>query len=122
MDATGRLFEPMRACVPAMAGQIDAAAERELVVDHNDFLMMRATDGVVVVEAEPHAARGSPAEPPSRERIALERVERGVVPNQNVAAKLWAPTGYEDEQIAESGRRVGNGPWLEINSCGDIPA
>jgi hypothetical protein len=26
--------------VPAMAGQIDAAAERELVVDDNDLLMV----------------------------------------------------------------------------------
>ena len=102
-----RFLEPVRARVPAMAGQIDAAAERELVVDDDDLLMVRAADGMAIVEAEPDAARHPPAEPPSRERIALERVERAVVPGQDVAAQVRAPAGDEREQLVEPRRRVG---------------
>ena len=97
------LLEPMRARVPAMAGQIDAAAERELIVDDDDLLMVDAADGMAVVEAEPDASRHAPAEPPSRERIALERVERGVVPGQDVAAKARSPPRDVREQLDRAG-------------------
>ena len=45
----------MRARVPAMAGQIDAAAERQLIVDHDDLLMVAGADGMTIVEPESDA-------------------------------------------------------------------
>ena len=35
-----RFVGPVRARVPPVAGEIDAAAERQLIVDDDDFLMM----------------------------------------------------------------------------------
>ena len=71
-----------------MAGQIDAAAERQLIVDDDDLLVMAGADGMMVVEAEAHAARRAPTEPPARQRFALERVERAVIPHQDVDTQL----------------------------------
>ena len=99
-------LDPMRARVPSVAGQIDAAAERELIVNDHDLLMVAAADRMAVVEAESHAARHSPAESPSRERIALERVEGPVVPDQDVAAKTWTPSRDEGQQLVEASRRL----------------
>ena len=47
-----RFFRPMGARVPAMARQIDAAAERQLIVDHDNLLMVGAADGMMIVESE----------------------------------------------------------------------
>ena len=90
-----------------MAGQIDAAAERQLVVRDDDLLMVRPAEGMAIVELEADAARHPPAKPPSRERIALERVERSVIPDEDVATKLRAAPDHEREQLVEPGRRVG---------------
>ena len=87
-----------------MARQVDAAAERQLVVDDDDLLMMRGADGMVVVEAEADASRHAPAQAPARERIALERVERAVVPRQDVAPQVRAPLRDEGQQLVEPRR------------------
>jgi hypothetical protein len=113
----------MRMGVPAVAGQIDAAAERELVVDDDDLLMVTAGDGVPIVKSKPYVPRHPPSQPPSRQRIALERVERSVVPRQNVAAKLGAATRDEGEQLRElAWRASGAATRLEIDRRRDIPA
>jgi hypothetical protein len=73
-----------------MARQIDAPAERQLIVDHDNLLVMGGADGMVIVKSEPNAVRHPPPQSPSRQGIALERVECAVVPRQDVAPKLWA--------------------------------
>ena len=115
----------MRARVPAMARQIDAAAERQLIVDHDHLLVMAGADGMTVVKPEPHASRHSPSEPPSRERIALERVERSVVPRQDVATKVRATSCDIREQLVEPRRRVrrlGGDAREQIDVGHDVPA
>ena len=105
-----------------MAGQIDAAAERQLVVHHDDFLMVGAADRMAVVESEPDLSRHLPPETPPRQRIAFERVERGMVPDQKVATKMRAASNDKGEQLVEPGRGVGRrGPRQEINRSHDVP-
>ena len=48
--------------VPAPAGQIDAAAEGDAIVDHDDLLVMRAADRMRIVVAEVHAMMRLPAQ------------------------------------------------------------
>ena len=86
-----------------MTGEIDATTKGELIVNDDDLLMMRAANGVTIVEPESHVAMRTPAQLPSRPRVALERVERGVVPDQDVAAKLRPPSRDERQQFVESG-------------------
>ena len=104
----GRLVGPVCGGVPPMPGQVDAAAERQGVVDDDDLLVMGAADRMVVVEAESHLSGHPPAEPPSRQRIAFERVERRVIPDEDVAAQLRALSHDEGEQFVEAGWR---GVW-----------
>src|SRR5688572_7577267 len=96
----------MRTRVPAVAGQIDAATEGEPIINHDDLLMMRAADWMMIVKAKSHVAMGTPAKLPSRPWIALERVECGVVPNQDVTAQLWPPSGDEGQQFIKFRRPV----------------
>jgi hypothetical protein len=89
-----------------MTGEIDAATEGELIVNHHDFLMMRAANGVTIVKPDSHVAMRTPTQLPSRPRVPLERVERGVVPVQDVAAKLRPLSRDERQQFIESRRRI----------------
>ena len=121
----GRFVDPVRRGVPAMPGQVDAAAERHRVVDDDDLLVVRAADRVMVVEAEAHLARHAPAQSPPRQRIALEGVERRVIPDQHVAAELRTPAHDEGEQRVESSRRIGHrrvGAGQQIEVGLDVPA
>src|SRR5262245_22389100 len=95
-------FDSMCAGVPPMTSEVDPATERELVVDHDDFLMVRAAERDAIVETELHAAGCAPPELPSREGIAFERVERRVVPDQDVAAQMGPPSRDEPQQVIES--------------------
>ena len=87
-----------------MAGQVDAAAEGKLIVHDDDLLMVRTADGMTIVEAEMDAAMSAPPQAPSGPRVALERVERRVVPDQDVAMQAWLLAGDEPEQLVESRR------------------
>ena len=107
-----------------MPGQVDAATERQRVVDDDDLLVVRAADRVMVVEAEAHLARHAPAQSPPRQRIPLEGVERGVIPDEHVAAKLRTPAHDEGEQRVQSSRwtrhrRIGARQQIEIGL--DVP-
>jgi hypothetical protein len=44
----------MRARVPAAAGQVESADERDFVVDGDDFLVMGGAQRMAVVEPERH--------------------------------------------------------------------
>jgi hypothetical protein len=48
-----------------MARQIDAATERELIVNDDDLLVMRPTHGMTIVKAKSHVTMRPPAQLPS---------------------------------------------------------
>ena len=121
-----RFLGPVRARVPAMARQIDAAAERQLIVDDDDLLMVQAPTGWRSSKPNRTRSRHAPAEPPSRERIALERVEGAVVPRQDVATKCRPPSCDICEQLVEPRWRGRPSGWRDarqqIGVGVDIPA
>src|SRR4029078_12272761 len=61
-----RFGHAMRARVPSTAREVDAATERELIVDDDNLLVMRAADGMTIVKSEAHVAMCAPAQLPSR--------------------------------------------------------
>src|SRR5262249_4432551 len=71
------------ACVPAAAGEIDAAVERHGVVDDHDLLVVRAADRVRVVVAELHATVWLPAEPVERPPLAVQAEQHRIVPDED---------------------------------------
>ena len=54
--------------IPALVGHVDTAANRDLVVEHGDFLVMRTPDGMRGIEAEVDTPVSYPARqiPPHR--------------------------------------------------------
>src|SRR5262245_41707489 len=86
--------------------------------------MVRAADGMTIVESEANVGMRSPPELPSRPWIAFECVERGVVPDQDVAAQLRPPLGDERKQCVESGWRlfVSGGGREQVHTGEDVPA
>ncbi len=112
----------MVARVPPVSRQIDAAAKRQLIVNHDDLLVMARADWMVIIESEADPAWHTPSHPPARQRFTLERVERTVVPDQDVDTQVWTPLRDEGEQRIEPGRRaVIAEPWREVDRRGHIP-
>ena len=97
----------MLAGVPSMSGEIDPAAERELVVDHDHLLMVRAAQRVAGVEGEVQVPRHPPPEPQPGERIAFERVHGRIVPGQQIDLQQRRPPGDVPQQRRKHGRTVG---------------
>ena len=105
-----------------MSGQIDATAEGELVVDYDDLLVVGPADRNAIVEPEPDASRRPPTKLPSRERVALQRVERGVVPDEDVAAQVRASACDEASSSSSCvGASDAVGARQEIDSRKDVP-
>jgi hypothetical protein len=92
--------------VPAAQREIHAAAERDLVVDHDGLLVVRGAERQMTVEQDVDAARLPPAEHPLREELALRGVEHGVIPQQDADAELPAPAQQPTQQLAELDRRA----------------
>jgi len=59
---TPLIVRPVLAAVPAAAGEIETAAERQLAVDDHDLLVLGGTDGIVIVIAHTHP----PSRPPAK--------------------------------------------------------
>ncbi|MGH8732976.1 MAG: hypothetical protein ACREVB_04775 [Burkholderiales bacterium] len=88
----------MIAGVPATRGQIETATERDAIIDHHDFLMMRACYRVRVVVADANAPVRLPAEAVDRRKLALGVEEHRVIPDEDahVEAPVAAREGIEE--------------------------
>ena len=84
-----------------MARQIDAATERELVVNHDDLLVMRAAGRMRVVVAKADPAVRLPRQAVQRRPLAVEPEDHRVIPDQNVDLQLAAAAPQVVEEAAE---------------------
>src|SRR6188474_2094937 len=88
--------------------------------------MMAAANGVVIVKPKLHTSWHPPSEPPSRERIAFERIQSAVVPRQDVATQARPPSCDRRKQLVEPRRRIRlvrhGDVRQEIGVGSDIPA
>ena len=113
----------MRGRVPPMPCQIDAAAERQHIVDDNDLLVMGPADWMTIVECEAHLLRHLPHPSPRRQRLALERVQLRIVPREHVTGELWTAADHPFQQLVEARRgAVGCSARNEIERGLNIPA
>ena len=77
---------------------------------------------MMVVEAEVYVSRHPPSEPPAGERIALECVERAVVPRQDVGLQTRPALGDVRQQLVEARRRaVVGAARQQVRVGGGIP-
>jgi hypothetical protein len=93
--------------VPALARQVDAAAERDGVVDHDELLVMRPTGRVRVVElhADAPVRLPPPTEPHGARRLPIGRIDHREIPVEHVDVQV-APAARE---VVEVGPEPGPG-------------
>jgi len=93
--------------VPTLAGQVDASAKRDGIVDDDDLLMMRAAGRMRIVELQVHAPMRFPAPSPShgRRRFPIRRVDHREIPVEHVDVQV-APAARE---VVEVGPEPGPG-------------
>src|SRR6185369_2266251 len=117
-----RIDGAMVARVPAVRAEVEAAGERDGVVDDDDLLMMARADRMAAVETEAQSAVSAPPEFHERQRLALERVDHRKVPVEDVRVQVAALRHDCVQEIAEATgqgvRDIGTDAYPTI----DVPA
>src|SRR5262249_32290101 len=104
--AAPRLDRPMLGRVPAPQREVDAAAIRDAVVDHDELLVVRGAHRQMGVEPDLGATALTPSEDETREQLAPGRLEQRVVPEHDRHFELVLAAQQELEQPAELARRA----------------
>jgi len=118
-----RLVGAVRRRVPTPDREVDAADERNRVVDHHDLLVVRGPDRMMVVEVKSESAVGAPAARVERKGLPGERVDHREVPVQHIDAQRAPAPGERVEEMAERARHPVGGLTLhERRAAVDVPA
>jgi hypothetical protein len=113
----------MRGRVPARTGQVDAAREREPVVDHDELLMMRRAERVLAIELECHVPVRAPAELVNRQPFAFECIQHREIPCEHVDAQVAPPLHQRAQKIGEpGGQAVACAGGCQLQAAIDVPA
>jgi len=122
IDAAGVVGAVLRR-VPAACREIEAADERDRVIDHDDLLVMRRTERMAAVEAEVEARMAAPRAREERERLALERVDHRKIPGEDVDVQLRTTIEQAEQELAERvGQRAPPAVAAEADAAADVPA
>ncbi|KGD59276.1 hypothetical protein DP49_6626 [Burkholderia pseudomallei] len=98
-----RLVGRMPRRVPARARQIEAADERDAIVDHDELLVMRRAARVRAVEPEHDAVPRAPSGAVHGRPFALERVDHREIPCQHIDPQ---PSACVRERVQERRERL----------------
>src|SRR3546814_5220734 len=79
-----------RLCVPARRPGVDPAAQRKMIVEHRDLLMMAASDGMRAVEPKADRARHFPAQQHRDDARHDELLQSPEIPAQDVYIAIGA--------------------------------
>jgi hypothetical protein len=116
-----RIARLVVAGVPALVGEVQAAHERELVVDHDDLLVVRSGDRVRVVEAKIDAAVGAPREARGRRDLAVDAEHHRVVPVEDLHLQPALAAREAVEEIGKDDGRLAFLPF-EHRAAVEVPA
>ena len=111
----------MRGRVPAPDREIEAARERQRVVDDDDLLVVGPAERVRVVELEGQARVGVPGEAVGGEGLALEREQHREVPGEREHAQR-GPAGEHVVQERQQRERRIRGAGVQLDAAVDVPA
>jgi hypothetical protein len=104
-------------------GQIEAANERDRIVDHHDLLVVRGAHGVLVVEPERKPRVGAPVELVKRHPLAVHREHHREIPRQHAHAKPRLALYHLVQEIAELfGVPVVRAGRNQTDAAVDVPA
>src|SRR5690606_39057939 len=107
---------------------VDSAADRELVVDNGDLLVVTAPDRMGGVELEIDSPVRKPANEVERHRAAREELERADAPFQDADLETLVVGGQPGDETAEPGRIIAAPrplppapPAREVDAGVDVP-
>ena len=113
----------MSARVPTCAGDIDAAAEGDRVIDHDDLLMMGGARRMVSVRLKMHPAVEDPFQDEKRRRAAHQGAHQAEAPRQDIDLQTGSPPDDPIDQPAEPVRAGLRRPGrLQLRARVEIPA
>jgi hypothetical protein len=78
--AAQRLVDVVVAGIPTPDRDVEAAGERDTIINHDQLLMLRRADRYRVVEGKTDAGRRAPLQRHDRQDFPFAGVERGEVP------------------------------------------
>ena len=113
-----RIVGPVLARVPASAGHIDAAAERQGIVHDHHLLMMRRASGMMAVEREADAARRE-LQTDRLNQLLAQLHEHRLVPLQDVERDVRGGPDDVLEEVAQPVRHPVRGEALGVALAGD---
>jgi hypothetical protein len=99
--AAARLGWMVGGDIPAAHREVDSSAIRDLVVDDDELLVMRGTEGKVAVEQYLGAIGHSRPEDPPREQLAIDGIEHRMVPQENPDLELRPALEQPTQQPAD---------------------
>jgi hypothetical protein len=97
----------VRGGVPAIHRDVAAAAEGDLVVDHQHFLVVAGAEGDGIVQPELHAGVAEPAAGPVGEEFLAGADRQRRVPDQHADIEVGSLARQLDEDMADFVRIVG---------------
>ena len=89
-------------CVPAMFGYIQSAGKRKRIIDDDDFLMMRRSDGMAIVEPEMDPPVSAPGMSIERNDFTIRREDHREIPQQHINPKSTIATHQTMQKIPET--------------------
>src|SRR4029453_17792061 len=96
--------------VPAAGGDVDAAAERHLVIDDDYLLVMRTGGRVVGIKNQAQSAMRSPRQAVQRQDFPIKRKYHREIPAQDADTQApFAPDCFQQKIAQSDGPTVGGG-------------
>jgi len=92
--------------VPARRREVEAAREGDRVVHHDDLLVLGGAQGMIAVQAEVEARMAGPHRPETRQRLALEGVDHGEIPVEDVDVQVGPAVEHRVQEAAEGIGRI----------------
>jgi hypothetical protein len=108
--------------VPAVAGHVDAAAEGQAIVDHDDLVMVRGAQRRGAVEPRVDARMGHPAHQREDRRAAEQRLQRPDVPAQQEDFQLGIALHQPQHELAQRARLAREALVGERDAGVEVPA
>jgi hypothetical protein len=113
----------MLAGIPAVGRHVDAAAEGERVVDHDDLLVVRCAGGMRAVELELDPLVRHPVQDDQRRRAAADLLQGAEIPAQDVDLQIGPVLHHPAQEAPQPVRHVGIavGP-VELDAGVEVPS
>src|SRR3546814_11482648 len=93
----------MLPCIPSVGGHVDAPAECNLVVDHDDLLVVARADGMGTIQLEMDVAVPGPSCKAQHCSAATQQLDRSYIPLENMNLK----SGTLLRQPGDAGAQLG---------------